>query len=52
MTDKTALYGIIGTVSSISIMYANEIIAALAGLITIGFMARKWYLMERDKKKK
>ncbi len=50
--DKTAVYGIGGTMCSFSIMYANEMIAALAGLVTIGYILRKWYLMEQKKKQK
>ncbi len=51
MTDTAQVNAAAGTAAAIAISDINAYLTTFSVLIAIGFSLRKWYLMEKDKRK-
>ncbi len=50
-TDATPFFGALGTFTAFAFENANHFVGALAGIVTVGYVATKWVFLIRDRRR-
>ena len=48
---KTSTVGVLGTATTLTLKEFNDVVAAIAGVLTVAYMLTKWIVLIRDMRK-
>jgi len=48
---KTSTVGVLGTATTLTLKEFNDVVAAIAGVLTVAYMVTKWIVLIREMRK-